>query len=93
MRSPLKQLREFVLQGNLVDLAVAVVLGTAFGAVVTALVADVLTPLIAASGGLLAFLAVSLAGGQALRVVHVGGGTGRRRALSPRARCGCVGCE
>jgi large conductance mechanosensitive channel len=43
-----KGFREFVLRGNLVDLAVAVVIGAAFGAVVTALVADLITPLIAA---------------------------------------------
>ncbi len=46
-----KEFREFILRGNLVDLAVAVVIGTAFGAVVTALVADLITPLIAAIGG------------------------------------------
>ena len=47
----LKQFREFILRGNLVDLAVAVVIGTAFGAVVAALVKDLVTPLIAAIGG------------------------------------------
>jgi large conductance mechanosensitive channel len=47
----LKQFREFILRGNLVDLAVAVVIGTAFAAVVTALVKDLITPLIAAVGG------------------------------------------
>jgi large conductance mechanosensitive channel len=47
----LKEFREFILRGNLVDLAVAVVIGTAFGAVVTALVKDLITPLIAAIGG------------------------------------------
>ncbi len=47
----LKEFREFILRGNLVDLAVAVVLGTAFGAVVTALVKTMVTPLIAAIGG------------------------------------------
>src|SRR3954452_8483831 len=51
MSSMLKQFREFILRGNLVDLAVAVVIGTAFTAVITALVADVITPLIAAVGG------------------------------------------
>jgi large conductance mechanosensitive channel len=51
MTSLLKEFRQFILRGNLVDLAVAVVIGTAFGAVVTALVADVFTPLIAALGG------------------------------------------
>lgn len=47
----LKEFREFILRGNLVDLAVAVVLGTAFGAVITALVKTMITPLIAAFGG------------------------------------------
>ena len=47
----LKDFREFILRGNLVDLAVAVVIGTAFAAVVAALVADLVTPLIAAVGG------------------------------------------
>jgi large conductance mechanosensitive channel len=51
MSSVLKEFRQFILRGNLVDLAVAVVIGTAFGAVVTAIVADLLTPLIAAFGG------------------------------------------
>ena len=43
--------RKFLLRGNLVDLAVAVVIGVAFGAIITALVADLITPLIAAIGG------------------------------------------
>ncbi|MDI6857023.1 MAG: large conductance mechanosensitive channel protein MscL [Dehalococcoidia bacterium] len=43
--------KQFLLRGNVVDLAVAVVIGAAFGAVVTALVADFITPLIAAIGG------------------------------------------
>lgn len=47
----LKEFRDFIVRGNLVDLAVAVVIGTAFGALVTALVADFITPLIAAIGG------------------------------------------
>jgi len=46
-----KEFRQFILRGNLVDLAVAVVIGTAFGALVTALVKDLVTPLIAAVGG------------------------------------------
>jgi large conductance mechanosensitive channel len=44
----LKDFKQFLLRGNVVDLAVGVVVGAAFGAVVTALVADVLTPFIAA---------------------------------------------
>ena len=51
MRSVLAEFREFVLRGNLVDLAVAVVLGAAFGALVASFVADIVTPLIAAIGG------------------------------------------
>ena len=47
----LKGFKQFLLRGNVVDLAVAVVIGAAFGAVVTALVADLLTPLIAAIVG------------------------------------------
>ena len=42
----IKGFRDFILRGNVVDLAVAVVIGAAFGAVVTALVADIFTPLI-----------------------------------------------
>ena len=44
-------LKQFLLRGNVLDLAVAVVVGGAFGAVVTALVKDLITPLIAAIGG------------------------------------------
>ncbi|HVX58476.1 MAG TPA: large conductance mechanosensitive channel protein MscL [Candidatus Saccharimonadales bacterium] len=47
----LKDFRKFILRGNVVDLAVAVVIGAAFGAIVTALVKDLVTPLIAAIGG------------------------------------------
>ena len=46
-----KGFRDFISRGNIVELAVAVVIGTAFTAVVTALVADIITPLIAAIGG------------------------------------------
>lgn len=44
----LKELKQFLLRGNVVDLAVGVVVGAAFGAVVTALVSDFITPLISA---------------------------------------------
>jgi large conductance mechanosensitive channel len=47
----LKEFRAFILRGNVVDLAVAFVLGAAFTAVVTALVRDLLTPVIAAIFG------------------------------------------
>jgi large conductance mechanosensitive channel len=47
----LKEFRQFILRGNLVDLAVAVVVGAAFGVLVAAFVADIVTPVIAAIGG------------------------------------------
>jgi large conductance mechanosensitive channel len=46
-----KEFKNFLFRGNLLDLATAVILGTAFGAVVTSLVKDVITPIIAAVGG------------------------------------------
>jgi large conductance mechanosensitive channel len=46
-----KEFRDFILRGNVVDLAVAVVLGAAFGALVTGFVASFITPLIALIGG------------------------------------------
>lgn len=46
-----KEFRKFIMRGNVVDLAVAVVVGTAFNALVQALVKDLFTPLIAAIGG------------------------------------------
>ncbi len=47
----MKGFKQFLLRGNVIDLAVAVVIGAAFGAVVTALVKDLITPLIAAIVG------------------------------------------
>lgn len=47
----LKGFKEFISRGNVVDLAIAVVIGAAFGAVVASFVADLLTPLIAAIFG------------------------------------------
>lgn len=47
----LKDFKQFILRGNTVDLAVAVVVGAAFTAIVAALVRDLITPLIAAIGG------------------------------------------
>ncbi|MBM3146567.1 MAG: large conductance mechanosensitive channel protein MscL [Actinobacteria bacterium] len=47
----LKGFKEFIARGNVVDLAIAVVIGAAFGAVVASFVADLLTPLIAAIFG------------------------------------------
>jgi len=47
----LQGFKQFILRGNVLDLAVAVVMGVAFGAVVTALVKDIITPFIAAIVG------------------------------------------
>jgi large conductance mechanosensitive channel len=47
----LKEFRAFILRGNVMDLAIAFILGAAFSAVVSGLVADLITPLIAAIGG------------------------------------------
>ncbi len=61
--------RQFVLRGNVLDLAVAVVMGGAFGAVITALVKDLLTPLIGALAGTPDFSAIVLSvNGSALLV-------------------------
>jgi large conductance mechanosensitive channel len=56
----LKGFRQFIMRGNVLDLAVAVVMGAAFGAVITALVKDLLTPLIAAIVGKPDFSAIAL---------------------------------
>jgi len=47
----LKGFKEFIMRGNVVDLAIAVVIGTAFAALVKAFVTDILTPIIAAIVG------------------------------------------
>jgi len=54
-----KEFRDFILRGNVVDLAVAVVIGAAFGAMVTSLVENIITPIIAAIGGQPDFAALS----------------------------------
>lgn len=49
----LKEFREFAMKGNVVDLAVAVIIGAAFGAIVSSMVADIIMPIIGAvTGGL-----------------------------------------
>jgi large conductance mechanosensitive channel len=55
----LRDFRTFLLRGNVVDLAVAVVIGAAFGALVTALVRDIITPIIALIFGKPNFSALS----------------------------------
>lgn len=51
MKNAVKDFKEFVLKGDVVALAVAVIIATAFGAVIAAFVANIITPLIAAIGG------------------------------------------
>ena len=52
-RRMLKEFRDFAMKGNVVDLAVVVIIGAAFGAIVTSLVGDIIMPLIGAvTGGL-----------------------------------------
>jgi large conductance mechanosensitive channel len=49
----LKEFREFAMKGNVVDLAVGVIIGAAFGGIVTSLVGDIIMPIIGAiTGGL-----------------------------------------
>src|SRR3954447_9303071 len=49
----LAEFKKFALRGNVVDLAIGVIIGTAFGAIVTSMVADIIMPVIgAATGGL-----------------------------------------
>ena len=50
-RGLVDEFKAFILRGNVLDLAVAVIIGAAFGAVVTSLVENIITPIIAAIGG------------------------------------------
>ena len=51
MRGLVDEFKTFILRGNVLDLAVAVVIGVAFAAIVTSLVENIITPIIAAIGG------------------------------------------
>jgi large conductance mechanosensitive channel len=67
----LKGFREFVFRGNIFELAVAVVVGTAFTAVVTAVVTNLINPIIAAIGGHnINGLAVQLVAGNDKTIMH-----------------------
>lgn len=50
-RDVINEFKAFLLRGNVIDLAVAVVIGAAFGAIVNSLVTDIITPLLGAIGG------------------------------------------
>lgn len=56
----LEGFKKFILRGNVVDLAVGVIIGAAFGAIVKSMVEDVVTPLIGLAGGAPDFSAVQL---------------------------------
>src|ERR1700759_1045226 len=67
----LKGFREFVFRGNIFELAVAVVIGTAFTAVVTAVVTNLINPIIAAIGGhSVNGLSVTLVSGNTKTIMH-----------------------
>lgn len=59
MRSLGSEFKEFILRGNVVSLAVAVIIGAAFNDIVNSLVADMITPLLAAFGGQPDFSAIT----------------------------------
>src|SRR6201990_1545937 len=54
-RQMLQEFRDFAMKGNVVDLAVGVIIGAAFGAIVTSLVGDIIMPIIGATTGGLDF--------------------------------------
>ena len=62
----LKEFREFAIRGNVMDLAVAVIIGVAFGKIVTSLVDNILTPLIGLVMGGVDFSSLSLQVGDAV---------------------------
>lgn len=61
----LKEFRDFINRGNVVDLAVAVIIGGAFGAIITSLVNDIIMPLIGVIMGGLDFAGLSIQVGEA----------------------------
>jgi large conductance mechanosensitive channel len=61
----LKEFRDFINRGNVVDLAVAVIIGGAFGAIITSLVDDIIMPLIGVIIGGVDFASLSIQVGEA----------------------------
>ncbi len=61
----LKDFRDFIFKGNVIDLAVAVILGVAFGAIVASLVNDIIMPIIGVILGGVDFTALSIQVGEA----------------------------
>ena len=61
-----KEFRNFVLRGNVLDLAVAVIIGAAFGKIITSLVGDIITPVIGLVMGGVNFSELSITVGEAV---------------------------
>ena len=62
----IKELRDFVLKGNVLDLAVAVIMGIAFGAIITSLVNDIIMPIVGVLMGGVDFSSLSVTVGDAV---------------------------
>ncbi|MCL7451438.1 MAG: large conductance mechanosensitive channel protein MscL [Anaerolineae bacterium] len=62
----LKEFKDFVMRGNVIDLAVAVIIGVAFGAIITSLVNDIIMPLVGVLLGGLDFSGLSIEVGEAV---------------------------
>jgi len=61
----IKEFREFIIKGNVLDLAVAVIIGGAFGAIISSLVADIITPIIGLIMGGVDFAGLAFTVGEA----------------------------
>ena len=61
----LKEFRDFIMRGNVIDLAVAVIIGVAFGAIITSLVDDIIMPIVGMLLGGVDFTAMSITVGSA----------------------------
>jgi large conductance mechanosensitive channel len=61
----LKEFKEFIARGNILDLAIGVVMGSAFGAIVTSLVNDIIMPIVGVISGGIKFDALSITVGEA----------------------------
>lgn len=61
----IKEFKEFIMRGNVLDLAVAVVIGAAFTAIVNSLVEDIITPIIGALSGGVDFSGLAITVGEA----------------------------
>ena len=73
MMKILQEFKEFALRGNVMDMAVGVILGGAFTAIVTSLNADILTPILGLFGGTdFSYLYVTLGSGENAPVLHYG---------------------